>query len=690
MLAALHRPSVLRRLLLAQGAAVGILVTITTAWTVLAFFRPHSGELHKQLHLTARSMAASVEIAGQRQAHAAGVTLSSLYLENAKPPLHAADLGWMLYARDGTLLARSSNQAPALGLAPTHLAEGGDIDADRWRMVAAWSANGSVLALAGLSPQYLSRVRWAIAESVLMELAMLLATLFAAVAFATRIGLAPLRHFAASLQARQAQDFTPVDSRSVPYELWPFAAAINGLLERLQVQRETEQKFFADAAHELRTPLAVINAQVHQLAMAAGTKHQLQALRALESGVDRAAQTLDKVLALGRAEAGQHGGLRLVSVDLTALLREAVFRQAGRALASHHDLGLTQADNCHVCGDADILRAALDNMLDNALRHTPAGTRVDVRLACDGSDAEISVDDDGPGVPMACRSRVFRRFDAVPAQPPAAAWVWLWSQTPRDCLAAAPGRNGASLAARVSCFAFLKSCGANAQHEGPGMNGLKILLIEDDLALGDAIRGSLAAAGHAPVWVRCLAQGRAQWTAGDAHVVLLDLSLPDGRGLDLLATMRRSGDRLPVIVVTARDAVADRVAALEGGADDYVIKPFATEELLARVGVQLRRAHGLDAHHVRWGTWVLDLSCSTAMRQDQAPCAVTPRELAILRELILAHGRVVERQALVTRVWGFHEQPSDGAIEFQIHALRRKLGADAIRTLRGIGYAAAP
>lgn len=219
------------------------------------------------------------------------------------------------------------------------------------------------------------------------------------------------------------------------------------------------------------------------------------------------------------------------------------------------------------------------------------------------------------------------------------------------------------------------------------MKGMKLLLVEDDLALGEALRQSLQAAGYAVVWVRQLAQGQSQWQGAGVHAVLLDLNLPDGRGQDLLGTMRRRGDRLPVLVITARDAVADRVAALQSGADDYVIKPFATEELLARIGAQLRRAHNVDAHRMTWGPWTIDLQDATACDAEGAATQLTPRELAILRELLLAGGRVVAREVLVDRVWGADESPSDGAIEYQIHGLRRKLGPGAVRTLRGIGYA---
>lgn len=214
----------------------------------------------------------------------------------------------------------------------------------------------------------------------------------------------------------------------------------------------------------------------------------------------------------------------------------------------------------------------------------------------------------------------------------------------------------------------------------------RVLLVEDDLHLGEALRHSLQSAGYAPAWVRRANDGLAHWESGTAHAVVLDLNLPDGSGLDLLAARRRAGDTTPVLVVTARDALADRLAALHGGADDYVIKPFATEELLARLAALLRRAHGQADGGLRFGSLTLDLAEGTADCAGQRH-ALTQREAAILRELVLAAGRVLPRQHLVERVWGVSEAPSDGAIEYQIHGLRRKLGAERIRTVRGVGYA---
>ena len=167
---------------------------------------------------------------------------------------------------------------------------------------------------------------------------------------------------------------------------------------------------------------------------------------------------------------------------------------------------------------------------------------------------------------------------------------------------------------------------------------------------------------------------------------MLDLTLPDGDGQLLLTEWRSARIQTPVLVMTARDALADRLKALRSGADDYVIKPFATEELIARVQALIRRSAGHTQQRWQVGDLCLDEVTAQVSIADQT-IALTPREAAILRELALARGRAVSRETLMDRVWGLGETPSDGAIEYQIHGLRQKLGSQRICTLRGVGYA---
>lgn len=214
---------------------------------------------------------------------------------------------------------------------------------------------------------------------------------------------------------------------------------------------------------------------------------------------------------------------------------------------------------------------------------------------------------------------------------------------------------------------------------------MKILLVEDDTALAHALMRSLADSDFETTPATNLGSALQLYSMYAFHCVLLDLNLPDGEGFELLKRVQDNRARTPVIVMTARSALTDRLRALNDGADDYLIKPFATEELIARVRVAIRRSGGFSA-----STWQLGKLCIDLLAQQatiaETSVQLTPREFAILRELALAQGRIVRRETLIDRVWGINEHPSDGALEFQIHGLRKKIGGDMIRTVRGIGY----
>lgn len=217
---------------------------------------------------------------------------------------------------------------------------------------------------------------------------------------------------------------------------------------------------------------------------------------------------------------------------------------------------------------------------------------------------------------------------------------------------------------------------------------MKLLLVEDDRDLGSALLRSLMAADIDVIWAETLAKAGQHLASYHFHCLVLDLNLPDGDGFALLASLRERQLPLPVLVMTARAALDDRLRALRGGADDYVIKPFATEELIARVQALVRRAGGQAASLWAVGDLLIDTAEQRVTVEGQ-DVALTPREFGILRELALARGRVVTREVLIDRVWGWDEQPSDGAIEYQLHGLRRKIGSARVRTVRGVGYALA-
>ncbi|MDD2846077.1 MAG: winged helix-turn-helix domain-containing protein, partial [Rhodoferax sp.] len=168
-------------------------------------------------------------------------------------------------------------------------------------------------------------------------------------------------------------------------------------------------------------------------------------------------------------------------------------------------------------------------------------------------------------------------------------------------------------------------------------------------------------------------------------LVLLDLGLPDGDGIDWLRRLRQDGHLLPVLIMTARDALPDRVAGLDQGADDYLVKPFAPEELLARMRVALRRSEGRASPLLRHGDLEVDPAAHT-VRKAGTVVPLRAKEFALLLTLLRASGQVLSRQRLEEALYGFDDALESNALEVHIHHLRRKLGSDLLQTVRGVGY----
>ena len=219
---------------------------------------------------------------------------------------------------------------------------------------------------------------------------------------------------------------------------------------------------------------------------------------------------------------------------------------------------------------------------------------------------------------------------------------------------------------------------------------MRVLLVEDDPMIGKTLAQALTQDGYA---VDRVADGEAAKAAlavaGDAYaMVLLDLGLPRKSGLELLRELRRAGNRVRVLIVTARDAVADRVEGLDAGADDYLTKPFSLDELTARMRALLRRDIGREDNVLRHGELTLDTVTRVVTHRGQA-VDVSAREFALLAALLERPGAALSKSQLEERIYRWGEEVESNAVEVHIHNLRKKLGSDAIRTLRGVGYALA-
>ncbi|HLB15780.1 MAG TPA: response regulator transcription factor [Burkholderiales bacterium] len=214
---------------------------------------------------------------------------------------------------------------------------------------------------------------------------------------------------------------------------------------------------------------------------------------------------------------------------------------------------------------------------------------------------------------------------------------------------------------------------------------MRVLLVEDDAMIGESVAAGLRHAGHTVDWVQDGRAAEAALAAGVHEIVLLDLGLPRKLGLDVLKGLRAGGAGLPVLIITARDAVADRIAGLDAGADDYIVKPFDLDELAARIRAVARRRAGRAAPVIEHGALTLDPAARQVL-VDGKEVALSAREFAVLEALLERPGAVLSRAQLEERLYGWQQEIESNAVEVHIHALRRKLGADLIRTLRGVGY----
>jgi len=214
---------------------------------------------------------------------------------------------------------------------------------------------------------------------------------------------------------------------------------------------------------------------------------------------------------------------------------------------------------------------------------------------------------------------------------------------------------------------------------------MRLLLVEDDRMIGESLRGALRQCGYAVDWVRDGRAADGTLSSERFDLVLLDLGLPQRDGMEVLQALRARGDRTPVIVLTARDALASRVQGLDSGADDYVVKPFELDELLARMRAVVRRKSGRAEPAIEVGGVTLDPSTHEVSR-DGVPLALSAREYSVLEALMLRPGAILSRAQLEDRLYGWGEELESNAISVYVHQLRRKLGEGFIHTVRGVGY----
>lgn len=214
---------------------------------------------------------------------------------------------------------------------------------------------------------------------------------------------------------------------------------------------------------------------------------------------------------------------------------------------------------------------------------------------------------------------------------------------------------------------------------------MKLLIVEDDALLQSGLAQALSSQGYAVDCAGSAAESNALLRSSQYSLIVLDLGLPDRDGATLLRQWRRDGIAVPVLILTARDALEDRVDGLDAGADDYLVKPFALAELQARVRALIRRYQGHSDNLLQQGDLTLNLSSQQVLLENQ-PLEITPKEFALLTRLLMRVGQNVHRETLQQDLYSWNDDPGSNTLEVHIHNLRRKLGKDRIKTARGVGY----
>jgi len=215
---------------------------------------------------------------------------------------------------------------------------------------------------------------------------------------------------------------------------------------------------------------------------------------------------------------------------------------------------------------------------------------------------------------------------------------------------------------------------------------MRILLVEDDRMIGEAMAKALKEDSYAVDWVRDGQIALDSFNNQEYDLVLLDLGLPGKDGLDILRAIRAMGHPVSILIITARDTIEDRIKGLDGGADDYILKPFEMAELLARMRAVHRRKGGKAAPTLTNGVVSLDPATHEVCISDLDPVRLTAREFSLMHALMIRPGAILSRNDLEERLYGWGEEIESNAVEYLIHSLRRKVGSDIIKNVRGVGW----
>lgn len=491
--------------------------------------------------------------------------------------------------------------------------------------------------------------------------------------------LAPVR-----LVRRAAAEITEQDlSRRIPVsgkdDIAALAEQFNAMLDRLEVAFATQRQFLDDASHELRTPITIIRG--HLELVGDDPAEWDDVVRIVTDELDRMSRIVEDLLLLAKSERPDFVQPERTSVaELTSDIEAKV-----RALADRRWV-LEAIGEGDAVVDPQRVTQAMVQLAQNAVQHTESGAEIRIGSALHGVDdsrgddrnrhVSFWVTDTGravlPGLHRRCPWAPHRR------RPRAGH---------RQGHRRRPSRFGAAdLRARAGCDVRHRAAGRWGSGTRGRMRVNRILIAEDEERIASFVEKGLTSNGFTTTLVADGESALQYALTGGFDLVILDIGLPIRDGFTVLRTLREAQVSTPVIILTARDTVRDTVAGLEGGADDYMTKPFRFEELLARVRLRLRASsRAPETTVLRAGELSLDLRTRRA-RVGQRTVDLTAREFVLL-ELFLRHpGQVLSREQILSHVWGYDFDPGSNVVDVYVRALRKKLGAERIATVRGMGY----
>lgn len=393
-----------RLLLLVLGLVVGVwLATATLTWIDVR----HELDELLDSHLAQAAALLVVQQAAEIDDDHRGLDAPTLHR-------YAPKVAFQVF-HEGKLAQRSSNAPaePMLELAG-RAADGFRtvaIGGTAWRVFATHGRERDVQVFVGEQVESRNSILWAVLRSSLGPMLLALPLLALAAWWAVRQGVAPLRLVGRALAQRSPQALQPIAVKGAPSEMTPMLDALNGLFGRIAELLESERRFTADAAHELRTPIAAIRAQAQVALGAVADAERLHALQATVQGCDRAARLVEQLLTLSRLESGAEHAL--VTVDLAALARQVVADAAPLALGKQQAIEVNAVDPCTVRGDATLLSVMIRNLVDNAIRYSPSGASVKLAVSNTQGVVQLSLDDNGPGMSPADMERIGERFFRV-------------------------------------------------------------------------------------------------------------------------------------------------------------------------------------------------------------------------------------------------------------------------------------